>query len=133
MEDQRIGDLLRGLPRERARPGFTARVLSALDAEPRKAPAWRPAILAAAALVAVAASAGFLAERQASRAADTERLLRELRAEHGRLEEEFQELAEPPVLYLGGYRGAGGEVDLVLDLSRVPDGVTIPASYKGTI
>jgi hypothetical protein len=133
MEDQRIGDLLRELPRERARPGFTSRVLAAaLDSETRTAPGWRP-VLAAAAIAAVAVSAGFLAERQASRAEDTERLLRELRAEHGRLEEEFQELAEPPVLYLGGYRVGDGEVDYVLDLSRVPDGVTIPASYNGTI
>jgi hypothetical protein len=130
MEDQRIGDLLRELPRERARPGFTARVVMALDAEPRKIPAWRPMVLAAAALAAVAVSTGFLAEQQASRAADTARLLRELRTEHGRLEEEFQELSEPPVLYLGGT----GDVDYVLDLSRVPDGVTIPASYNnGTI
>jgi len=32
MEDHRIGDLLRELPRERASNGFTARVLERLDA-----------------------------------------------------------------------------------------------------
>ena len=133
MEDQRIGDLLRELPRERARPGFTARVLTALDAKPRPVATWRPMVLAGASLALVAASAGLLAERQASQQ-DTERLLRELRTEHGRLEAEFQELAETPVLYLGGYHGGEGEVDLVLDLSRMPEGTTIPASYNnGTI
>src|SRR4051812_50045341 len=71
MEDHRsrqINDLLRELPREHARPGFTARVLDELDAEPRHVSHWtfrlapaKPAIMVTA-LVAIAVSAGALIE-----------------------------------------------------------------------
>ncbi len=134
MEDQRLGDLLRELPREHARPGFTARVLERLEAP---APARRPSarlVLAAAALVFLTAvSAGLLIDRQSGareslEAARAQRILQDLRAEHERLERELRELSQPPVVYIGGNE----EVDLVLDLGQVreAEGAT-PAAYRG--
>jgi len=126
MEDQRLTDLLRELPREHARPGFTARLLDALehpDAPRRTAPRWSfrlaPA-LAAVTLVAVAISAGSLmarwgGARQHRDAVRARQTLQELRAEHGRLEQELREISAPPVVYLGGDE----KVDYVLDLGKV--------------
>src|SRR4051812_50036279 len=61
MEDHRLGDLLRELPREQARPGFTARVLHRLDAPERRR--WIPIprlALATALTVVLAVAAGVL-------------------------------------------------------------------------
>jgi hypothetical protein len=134
MEDHRLGDLLRELPREQARPGFTARVLEHLDAperisRPRRT--FRPMFAGATAaiLLAVAVSTGVVMDRQAqSRKDEARRILQEIRAEHGRLEQEIQELTEPPVVYIGGNE----DVDLVLDLGKVSgsEGAT-PAAYHG--
>jgi hypothetical protein len=131
MEDHRLGDLLRELPREQARPGFTARVLQRLEAPERR---FRPhPVLAAAiaALLLVAVSAGVLIDRQAGsreaiKKAEARQILRELRAEHGRLERQFREMSQPPVVYIGGNE----DVDLVLDLGKVrgTEGAT-PAAY----
>jgi hypothetical protein len=133
MEDHRLGDLLRELPREHARPDFTARVLERLETS---ASALRPhawLVLAAAAAVAVAAvSTGFLIDRQtASRnaiaAAQAQQILQDLRAEHGRLQRELRELSRPPVVYVGGNE----DVDLVVDLGKVRDaGSVTPAAYR---
>lgn len=130
MEDHRIGDLLRELPRERARTGFTARVLQRLDAGAgRPARRRRPVTaLAAAALAAIVISAGILADRAADRrAAEARQILEQIRAEHGRLERELEKLSEPPVIYLGGDEN----VDFVLDLRQVPEagGEVRPAAY----
>ena len=133
MEDHRIGELLRELPREHARTGFTARVLHKLDAPETGRPVvrWRPAAaLTAALLVAVALSAGLLQARRAElvRTAEARQLLEEIRAEHGRLAREVEEISEPPVIYLGGTE----DVDFVVDLSRIPetDGGIQPAAYQ---
>ena len=119
MEDHDVGALLRELPRERARGGFTARVLARLDApEPR---IWRQPrlVVATAALAAVVASAGILqvhaGRQEALRTAEARRVLQELRSEHDSLKQELQSLSRPPVVYVGGDE----EVDLVVDLSRV--------------
>lgn len=120
MEDHNLGPLLRELPRERAREGFTARVLARLDA-PSELKPWRQPrlVFATAALVAVVASAGILqvhaGRQEALRAAEARKVLRELRSEHDSLKQELQSLSQPPVVYLGGDE----EVDLVVDLSRV--------------
>jgi cell division protein FtsB len=119
MEDHRLGDLLRELPREHARPGFTARVLHRLEAPERRRPFPRLALagaLATALAVVLATTAGVLvdARRDALEAARTRQALQEIRAEHGRLEREVQDLDQPPVVYLGGNEN----VDLVLDLGR---------------
>lgn len=123
MEDPRsrqIIDLLRELPQEHARPGFTARVLEQLDAKPRPvvhrsfrlAPA-----LAAITVLAIAISAGALIEWRggARKHQEAVQALKELRAEHGRLEAELHEMSEPPVVYLG----SDEKVDYVLDLGKV--------------
>ena len=122
MEDHSVGPLLRELPRERAREGFTARVMARLDApEPKP---WLHSrqyrlVLATAALAAMVASAGILqvqaGRQEALRAAAARKMLRELRSEHDSLKQELQTLSQPPVVYVGGDE----EVDLVVDLSRV--------------
>jgi hypothetical protein len=118
MEDHSVGPLLRELPREHAREGFTARVLARLDA-PAGAKPWRQLVFASAALAAVVASAGILqvhaGRQEALRTAEARKVLRELRSEHDSLKQELQTLSQPPVVYLGGDE----EVDLVVDLSRV--------------
>ena len=122
MEDHSVGPLLRELPREHAREGFTARVMARLDSpEPKP---WLHSrryrlIFATAALAAVVASAGILqvhsGRQEALRTAEARKMLRELRNEHDSLKQELQSLSQPPVVYLGG----DDEVDLVVDLSRV--------------
>ena len=128
MEDHRLTELLRELSREQARPGFTARVLERLDAAPRKAPRWSFRLTlatAAATLAVVAISAGVL-NREPRGAGQARQALQELRAEHGRLEQELREISAPPVVYLGGDEN----VDLVLDLTKVRDPrVVTPAAY----
>ena len=119
MEDHNLGPLLRDLPRERARAGFTARVMARLD-DPAPKP-WRQPrlVFATAALAAVVASAGILqvhsGRQEALRNAEARRMLQELRSEHDSLKQELQSLSEPPVVYVGGDE----EVDLVVDLSRI--------------
>lgn len=132
MEDHRLGDLLRELPREQPRPGFTARVLHRLDAAPerRSIPIPRLALATVLTLVLMI-TAGVLinARRDALANARAERALAEIRAEHTRLEREVQDLSQPPsVVYLGGNE----DVDLVLDLGKVrgSEGAT-PAAYHG--
>ena len=134
MEDNRLTELLRELPREQARPGFTARVLERLDAAPRTpTPRWsfRFALAAASAVLAIAISAGALTDWQArgreSRQAQARQTLQEIRAEHGRLEQELREMSESPVVYLG----SDENVDLVLDLGKVRNAEAIaPVSYR---
>ena len=144
MEDhrsRRVADLLRELPREHSRPGFTARVLVQLDAKPPNASPWsfriapaKPAIMVAA-LLAVAISAGSLIElqgraRKYQEVVRARQTLQELRAEHGRLEQELRAIADPPVVYLG----SDETVDYVLDLGKIPDAKVVtsatPAAYQ---
>ena len=114
-----LNQILGELPREQAREGFTARVLAHLESRERPSRSamwWRPRLVfAAAALVAVMASAGVLQYRAGQRHEEARRLLRELRSEHNSLKHEFESLSAPPVVYIGGNE----EVDLVVDLSRV--------------
>lgn len=133
MEDHSLGRLLRELPRETARPGFTQRVLARLD-EPAKIAAsprvWRLRLAVAATALLAVASAGLVRyeqSRKAERAAEARQALQEIRAEHDRLERELRSLSEPPVIYLGGDE----RVDLVVDLDRIPaeDGPA-PATYR---
>jgi hypothetical protein len=121
MEDhvgRHVGRILRELPREQAREGFTARVLAGVDKRPEPM-AWRRPrlVFATATLVAVMASAGVLQYRadQQERHAEARRILQELRNEHDSLKQELRSLSAPPVVYVGG----NDQVDLVVDLSRV--------------
>lgn len=131
MEDHRLGDLLRELPRESARPGFTARVLQRLDAPERRRSIPRFALAGAmAAMLAVTAGVLVDARRDALEAVRAQRALAEIRAEHGRLEQEVRELSQPPVVYLGGNEN----VDLVLDLGKVgeTEGAKLAAYHDET-
>jgi len=133
MEDQHLERLLRELPREKARQGFTPRVLARLDRAPAPRVGWRPRLATAAAVVLLAGSALGLARyeqveaQRAARQARAQQLLRELRAEHGQIKRELEALPDPPVVYLGGNE----DMDLVVDLRRVhaADGVQ-PATYS---
>ena len=130
MENHRLGDLLRELPREQARPGFTARVLHRLDAPERRTSIPRLALATVLAAVMVVTTGWLIdARRDALANARAERALAEIRAEHTRLEQEVQDLSQPPsVVYLGGNE----DVDLVLDLGKVrgSEGAK-PAAYHG--
>jgi outer membrane murein-binding lipoprotein Lpp len=136
MEDDRtrqITEWLRELPREQARPGFTARVLERLDAAPRATASrfsFRFALATAAVvLAAIAISAGVagVLTRESQKANQARQALQEIRAEHGRLEQELREMTEPPVVYLGGDE----HVDLVLDLGEVRSAQTVaPVAYR---
>jgi hypothetical protein len=134
MEDHRLRDLLRELPREPARPGFTARVMNRLKSPDLPAPrrvliprfAWSAAL---AILLVIATGVLVNARREAAATAQAQqRALAEIRAEHGRLEREVRELSQPSVVYLGGNE----DVDLVLDLGRTggAEGAK-PAAYHG--
>jgi cytochrome c-type biogenesis protein CcmH/NrfG len=132
MEDHSLGRLLRELPRETARPGFTQRVLARLDEPARSAarPVWRLRLAVAAVALLAVTSAGVVRHEQARKAeqtAEARRLLQEIRAEHDRLEQELQALSEPPVIYVGGDE----RLDLVVGLDRVSaeDGPA-PATYR---
>jgi hypothetical protein len=135
MEDQHLGRLLRELPAERARTGFTPRLLARLDAAPPARARWQPRLAAAMAMAAVvmAIAAGTVQHerieaQRAARVARATELLRELRAEHGQIKKELAALPdEPPVLYIGGNE----EMDLVVDMGEVrnADGVR-PATYR---
>lgn len=122
MEDHDLSRLLRELPPEPAREGFTARVLARLDARPEPSAWRRPRLIlagfAAAALMAVLTFAGILQVREhraEMRKAEARRILQELRTEHDSLQRELRALSSEPVVYLGGNE----RVDLVVDLSRV--------------
>jgi hypothetical protein len=76
----------------------------------------------------VAVSAGVLVDRQAAARDAQAQTLRDLRAEHERLQRELRELSEPSVVYIGGNE----DVDLVLDLGKVREAAgATPASYHG--
>ncbi|HEY0513279.1 MAG TPA: hypothetical protein VGH73_15325 [Thermoanaerobaculia bacterium] len=120
---------MRELPREPARPGFTARVLYRLETPERRRAIPRLALAMVLTVVLVITAGALIQERRDTLAnARTERALAEIRAEHGRLEREVEELSQPSVVYLGGNEN----VDLVLDLGEVrgTEGAK-PAAYHG--
>jgi hypothetical protein len=137
MEDQHLGHLLRELPREHARQGFTARVLARLEAPPLPAGRqlrWQPRFAAVVAVVVALASGlvyhSRLEAERAAKVARAQQILHELRAEHGRIKKELEALPDSPVLYLGG----DAETDLVVDMRdmrqvRDTDEVR-PATYR---
>jgi hypothetical protein len=132
MEDRRLDrtlSALRELPRIPASPGFTTRLLARLDGDgdgdgdekTARRPLWPRLALPGAVLAALFAGLVWTqqtrTDRVRSQAAEARALLEEIRQEHGRLEDDLQALAEQPsVVYLGG----DDELDLVVDLDRVP-------------
>ena len=134
--DVRLDDELERLPPLTASPGFTARVIEALDrgAEP-SAPPIRRWALAAAALLAIAV--GFLlGSRPEPPAAEVTAERELLRQEYGELVQELETLRSMadqtrPRLYLG----SGADLDLVLDLSPLVEAQTPtarPATQRDT-
>lgn len=114
----RLDRALADLPAASASPGFTHRVLDALDA---KGPPTRSSAgfwaLCAAALAAVAIGIG-IGARPEPPGAELAAQRESLRQEHGELMRELESLRllaneTRPVLYLG----SGDDVDYVLDLS----------------
>ena len=102
-----ILDALRDLPRERAGPAFTARLLARARAAGR--PARRPAavpLAVAAALAAAAAGAGLW---QLDHQRDRRARLEALRAEQRQLAGELAELRDLTAAADDAFRGAGGE------------------------
>lgn len=127
MNDEFPRDVIRQLPRERVRDGFTGRVLARLD-EPRAAgylPASWTWAAAAAVLLAVVAFGGlrWQAERRADQRAEAARVeLAEMLQEHARLATELEALrrdpgSRPPVVLVGG----DDRAELVIDLDRLAD------------
>ncbi len=127
MNDEYPREAIRELPQERARPGFTGRVMARLDEPGATSGMTRPGrTWAAAAAVVLFAVAGFgglrwQAERRAERRADAARTeLAVMQVEHARLAAELAALrrnpaAGAPVLVIGGDdRG-----ELVIDLDRL--------------
>lgn len=137
MEDESVRQLIAGLPRESARPGFTAAVLRRLaePERPARARSWQLA-WAGAALTGVllaAGSWGFSTWREQREAEEARRLVEQIKAEHAQLAAEVRALREErqPVVYVGGDE----DVDLVVDLRRVAPrrgGATRAAAVSAT-
>lgn len=124
MEDQRMTDLLRALPDERASADFNERLLARLDEPlPARSGGGRWIGIGAAGLallLLVPLSGKLLPHRQVERG-EARMLLDQIQSEHRQLERELQALRQmqaeqpEPVLYLGGDE----DVDYVVDLEQV--------------
>ncbi len=127
MNDEYPREAIRELPHERARPGFTDRLMARVDvsgpASGVARPSWAWAAAAAVALLGVAGIGGlrWQAERRAERRTDAARAeLAVMQVEHARLAAELATLRRSPasgapVLVIGGDdRG-----ELVIDLDRL--------------
>ena len=126
-DDRRLSALLRSLPRERARNGFSARVVARLDERPRRRAGWIVTSSVAAGFAFLIAS-GFAFHRSSEerqRIAEVRRALAEIRDEHRSLAQAIENLPgdrEPGVLYLGG----DDQADYFVDLARVNDAEIAP-------
>ena len=129
MNDDRVSQALKSLPREQAGLGFTAGVLRRIEAPPRLLPARWITATAMAAVLILAVGFGWREWRHHQAAENLQVLL----AEKQELEAELDALrrltAEArPVVYLG----SDSQVDLVLDLGRFQRqggfGSNLPAS-----
>ena len=135
----RLDEALANLPPRAASPGFTRRVLTALDDRasspgPARGPQPRVWALAAAAALAIAVGV-FLGARPEPPVAALATERESLRLEHDELMRELESLRSlaretRPVLYLG----SGDDVDYVLDLSPLVErsAAARPASLENT-
>ncbi|MCP4661189.1 MAG: hypothetical protein GY856_37780 [bacterium] len=119
MDENRISQVLRSLPREEASPYFTAGVLRRLR-EPRRREARARWLLAVATILILAVAFGAREGWHRYEHRQAVARLAALRAEHQALETELESLRAlaaqaHPVVYLGSTRN----VDLVLDLSQL--------------
>lgn len=142
MKDDTLTQALQSLPRERAQEGFTDSVLARLpEGPPRRFPAPRQLVLAAALFLGIALTPLALHLRQPepgaagseppARQAQIDQL-RQQRAELARELAELKDLAEGdlPLVYLAG----DDQTDLVLDLEQLarrrPAGDVRPAANR---
>ena len=138
MNDEFPRDVIRELPRERARAGFTACVVARIDGSPA-VPAWPGrawAVPAAAVLCSVIAFGGlrWQAERRAIQRAEAARVeLAAMQLEHARLAAELEALRRepdrrPPVVLVGG----DDRAELVIDFNRMATGARPVSSVHRT-
>jgi hypothetical protein len=128
MYDERLRELLRGLPRESASAGFADAVIAASRRHPAHPVRW-----VAAAAIMLVAGLGVVAQRNAVYQ-ERQQLIREQKAISAELAE-LKKLtrAEEPVVFVGGDEN----VDFVLDLRDEPPQsnvatVKLPASPRGS-
>ena len=132
MKKERIDDLLRTLPRERAGEDFTYRMMERLDGETPTKRRGRLALgIAVAAVLVAVVSTGVLLWQQAEKAELREEIA-VLRAEHQALSRELQLVMDSgvrPVVYLGG----DDRTDYVLDMNKLmhEKPIVTPARYTG--
>ena len=140
MNDESPRETIRELPRERARAGFTARVMARID-EPhagpvRARPGWAWVAAAAAVLIAVVGFGGlsWQAGRRATQRAEAARVeLAEMQLEHARLAAELRALRREPgprssVVFVGG----DDRAELVIDFDRLAAGTGSASSVQRT-
>jgi hypothetical protein len=140
MDDRELNELLRGLPRQSASAGFSARVIAGLDAADRRARARRravPALAFALACLIVAAVATIRSfERQAAIEEQQVAIqrLEHLEDEYRDIEEELQELqslvaAAQPVVGVEGPGERGYVFDLG-EMARARASGGVPVAYR---
>jgi hypothetical protein len=118
VKDERLDELLRTLPREKASDDLTRRILEKLDRENVRPARARRLVFGfgLAALVLVAALSAFLWLSERARKKEIREQIATLQTEHKLLQARLQEMkrarSERPVIYLGG----DDQVDYVLDL-----------------
>jgi anti-sigma factor RsiW len=129
MRDEDLGKLLRELPRESAREGFTERAISKARGEARRTARvhpWRYAAAAVLALLMLSAAGLRLGVERRSETARTE----SLRAQHEELKLELGQLRASagfdPIIDLGRNDG----VQYILDLRDAGAGPARSASYS---
>jgi hypothetical protein len=118
VKDERLDELLRTLPREKASDDLTRRILEKLDQEEVRPTRARKLVFGfgLAALGLVAALSVFLWLSERARKKEIREQIATLQTEHKLLQARLQEMKrarpERPVVYLGG----DDQVDYVLDL-----------------
>ncbi len=120
MHTDRLGEMLRGLPVERAPAGFAGRVLAGLDARPARTGRGLALGLVLAGTLAAAAAGAFAwlgGTAEDRRRSALREAVAGLRSEARELEQALARPAPdpPPLVYLGGDERA----DYVLDLRRL--------------
>jgi hypothetical protein len=131
MSEERLGNLLRSLPREKASAEFTDRVMSRLE-EGRRPVFFQPRFALASIVLVVAAWVG--ADRWMARQEEeqTNQRIHTLKTEIEKIQNDIRLLRDlAPVLYLGGNE----DVDFVLDLgkaAREKDDGLKPISFEGS-
>ncbi len=115
MNDERVSQALKSLPREQAGLGFTAGVLRRIETPPRLLPARWITATAMAAVMVLALGFGWREWRHRQAAENLQVLLTEKHQLKAELDALRRLTAEArPVVYLG----SDSQVDLVLDLGR---------------